>query len=100
MGVRADDGARLRVDDRPVVSFQAPTKKLQQHKIAAGRHTIELEYWNKSSLGYVDLLWQLPGKGKELVPAEALFHTPTAPPTGNSPEISKNPDQNSSPPAP
>jgi serine/threonine protein kinase len=84
MGVRADDGARLRIDDRPVVWFQAPARKMQQHAIAPGRHKILLEYWNKSSLGYVDLLWQLPAHNRELVPADALFHAVNAEPSENS----------------
>jgi serine/threonine protein kinase len=88
MGVRADDGARLRIDDRPVVWFQAPSRKMQQHAISAGQHKILLEYWNKGSLGYVDLLWKLPSRDREVVPAEALFHAVNTalPSTSDEPE--------------
>jgi hypothetical protein len=91
MGIRADDGARLRIDDRPVVWFQAPARKMQQHRIEPGKHKILLEYWNKGSLGYVDLLWQLPGHEREVVPTNALFHAVSTEPVVTSDKDVKNP---------
>ena len=63
---------------------------MQQHRIEPGSHKILIEYWNKGSLGYVDLLWQLPGHERQLVPPNALFHAVNTEPAATSDKDLKN----------
>ncbi len=77
IGFYADDGARLRIDGQLKIETHSPMRldTGPEETISPGRHTIQLDYWNKFSLGDVRLHWAIhPGK-VEPIPADCLFHT-------------------------
>jgi hypothetical protein len=77
LGISADDGARLKVDGQLQFEFAHPQQKLVPGPFAPGRHTIQIEYWNRMAGGRVKLVWVPTGQIEaQPVPASALFHNP------------------------
>lgn len=76
IGIHADDGGRLFINDHEIVAFSHPRTVLSNAGLSPGRHTIEVEYWNRVGEGTVKLIWLRRGAGhyEETVPASALFH--------------------------
>jgi hypothetical protein len=80
LGIAADDGARLKIDGKDQFEFIKTSEKLVPGPFAPGRHTIEIEYWNRGAAGHARLLWVPAGQIEpQIVPASALFHEPPAP---------------------
>jgi len=76
MAVRADDGARLFIDEQLLLGFEHPGTKVSHTLVSAGRHAIRLEYWNRMTHGDVSLYWFLKDApdAQQLVPPSALGH--------------------------
>jgi len=76
--VNADDGARLIIDNVPVldVDFTDGTAGQQSGAIEldAGYHPIMLLYWQREGRAALDLTWTPPGGQPEPIPLEALYY--------------------------
>ena len=75
----SDDGSRLSVDGKPVVSnggSHPMSKVAGEIELAAGPHQIVLEFFQGSGQMGCKFIWQPPGKNEELVPEGVLFHKP------------------------
>jgi hypothetical protein len=80
LGIAADDGARLKIDGKDQFEFVKTSEKLVPGPFAPGRHTIQIEYWNRGAAGHARLLWVPAGQIEpQIVPASALFHESSAP---------------------
>ena len=72
----SDDGARLWVDDKLLVdAWSSHTVRDDARKVtlAAGRHTIRLEYYDDEGVAFARLSWAGPGISREVVPGPNLY---------------------------
>lgn len=75
--VESDDGSRLYVNDQLVVDNGGihPTQERNAKvKLAAGAHTIRVEYFNAGGERSLKVSWRAPGAQKEVMAAPVLFH--------------------------
>jgi hypothetical protein len=73
--VGADDGMRLRVDGRVVVeddSLHAYREQVGSAVLNAGRHSLELTFFQNEGAARCRLLWTVPGAKRAVVPSGAL----------------------------
>jgi glucose/arabinose dehydrogenase len=74
---RSDDGVRVWLDDRLLIDHwvdQPPTTYTATTDIGAGRHTVKVEYYDRTNEALVQVGWALQGANGPPVPAIA---TPT-----------------------
>jgi hypothetical protein len=73
----SDDGSRLAIDGRPVVDNDGLHGYLEVEgavELAAGRHAIEVDFFENGGYAAVNLLWTPPGApGPSLVPETTLY---------------------------
>lgn len=72
-----DDGSRLWVGGRLVVENggdHAMAEQSGEVELKAGDHPIRIEYYENSGLAGCIVSWDPPGRGKEVIPGDALFH--------------------------
>ncbi|HVS72267.1 MAG TPA: protein kinase [Phycisphaerae bacterium] len=74
IGINVDDHGQLRIDGIEVAAVTRPGQRLSAAPLSTGRHRLEMDYGNVVGEGHANLLWKLPGKELEPVPAGALFH--------------------------
>ncbi|HVX84655.1 MAG TPA: protein kinase [Phycisphaerae bacterium] len=74
IGINVDDHGRLLIDGAEVAAVTRPGQRLSPVALSPGRHRLTMDYGNVTAEGHANLLWQLPGKQLEPVPAGALFH--------------------------
>jgi glucose/arabinose dehydrogenase len=75
--VESDDGCRLYVDQELVVdnaTGRAMEQRADRLTLRAGDHAIRFEYFQASGPAGVNLQWKLPTKGRQILPANFLFH--------------------------
>ena len=84
----SDDGSRLWVEDQLVVDHDGPhgaSEKAGSVTLEAGRHKVEVGYFERRGDQVLQVAYQGPGISKQLIPNEALFlegnNEPTTPPT-------------------
>ena len=81
---RSSDGVRLWVDGKLVISrWRAQSAGEWAGRVAlrgGRRHTIKLEYFERSGSATARLLWSGPGVAKQTVPSSRLFPPPSPPP--------------------
>ncbi len=76
---RADDGVRLLIDDSVVGEALTPSQPNNFSTtiyMDAGKHKIELDYFQSGGANGVFLYWQPPQENLLLIPAEALTPEP------------------------
>jgi hypothetical protein len=80
IGVIADDGCRLTVDGKLLLSWRKPQNEIAPGPFAIGPHQIQFDYWNRLAGGHAVLQWVLAAdpRNPRPVPALALFHLPTS----------------------
>lgn len=72
--LRADDGAALEIDGHKLIPLTAAwQEKTARLHLAAGFHSIRVDYFNDLFGGFVHLWWTLTSRPKQIVPPEALF---------------------------
>ncbi len=79
----SDDGSRLLVDGRPVVSNGGVHEMKEEQgeiALAAGDRTIRIEYYDNAGPAGMIAFWEGPEITKELLPASALYHRRAAAP--------------------
>jgi hypothetical protein len=82
--LNSDDGTRLTLDGIPVVDndgIHAPQETSAPFALAAGWHTVTLDYFEATGGETLDLSWQGPGTPKQTIPAAAWRALNTAPAT-------------------
>ena len=93
----SDDGSRLTVANKLVVDndgLHGPSEKSGRIELAAGEHSITLDYFNNSGDAACALAWQAPGGEKQILPASAVYHAKSAePPQPVAPEFKIAPGQ-------
>jgi signal transduction histidine kinase/ligand-binding sensor domain-containing protein len=75
--LESDDGSRLSVDGKEVIhngGFHAAVEKSGEAELAAGDHSLSIDYFNGSGSAVCKLSWQSTDFPKELVPAGVLYH--------------------------
>jgi hypothetical protein len=76
----SDDGKRLWIDDQLLIDDwknQAATEQKARVNLAAGHHTIKLEYFNGGGEATIELSWKGPGmRQKELLTSDVLSTKP------------------------
>ncbi|MFY9234142.1 MAG: alpha-L-fucosidase [Fimbriimonadaceae bacterium] len=73
----SDDGARLWIDGKLVVDndgLHSSDTKTGVAPLAAGYHSIEIAWFNKTGGAALELKWARSGKKSEVVPAKAYVH--------------------------
>lgn len=80
IGVDVDDCVHVFIDEQAIIRVERPTRLFKTTKLSPGPHTIRVEYWNNRGAGRMKLFWSLaPTAGNPpAIPADALFHAPTA----------------------
>ncbi len=71
----SDDGSRLWVDDREVVSNDGPHGVVEKRgtiDLLVGQHPIVVTYYDAGGADHLRLAWSGPGFGKQDIPAAAL----------------------------
>lgn len=71
----SDDGSWLWIDGKPVVAnggSHAPMERQGSLELSAGRHEIEVRYFELSGGELLDVRWQGPGMERETIPLSAL----------------------------
>lgn len=77
----SDDGVVLLIDGTPVIenwTGHAPTTDVGLTALTAGRHALELRYYNSHGGATLNLSWQGPGLPKAIIPTAVLY--PIIPP--------------------
>ena len=72
----SDDGSRLWVEDQLVVDHDGPhgaSEKAGSVTLEAGRHKVEVGYFDRLHNQVLQVAYQGPGISKQLIPNEALF---------------------------
>lgn len=72
----SDDGSLLFIDGTRVVAndfVQPPTERSGQLELSAGRHSIEVQYFEKDGGEALEVRYEGPGQGKDLIPSSVLF---------------------------
>ena len=76
----SDDGARLIIDDRPVIEnwpARGLTIEMGRCTLEAGFHKLRVEWFEAEGQASITLFWRLADTGKAVViPKNALFHHP------------------------
>ncbi len=75
--VESDDGCRLLIDGELVIDNsggRAMEQRADRLLLRAGDHPVRFEYFQASGPAGVNLQWKPPGKGRSVIPPEALFH--------------------------
>ncbi len=83
----SDDGARVYIDGQWVVNNDgghAIIEKSGTLELKEGLHSIELWFFNWGGPGGVQLLWQAPGRAKEVIPGDFLLPVVPVVPQGES----------------
>lgn len=73
----SDDGSMLYIDSKPVINndgLHGLTEKKGIIALAAGYHTIRVEYFEKTGGDDLQLMVEVKGETKKEVPAKVLFH--------------------------
>jgi hypothetical protein len=81
IGISANDGARVYLDDKQLIHVAKPNKQFVREEIAPGPHKIQVDYWNVAAKGHVQLFWVLAGPNgqEQVVPPSAFLHVPAGP---------------------
>ncbi len=73
----SDDGSRLRLHDRLLIDhdgLHGMTTKSGRIGLKQGQHPLRIEAFNAAGGLGLKLEWEVPGHGRQVVPAEALVH--------------------------
>jgi len=80
---QSDDGVQLRIGGGLVIDnwtdHGSTENQSQQQSLTAGRHNIQLDYYENTGDGIIQLKWEGPGIAKEIIPQSRLFPPPTLP---------------------
>jgi len=71
----SDDGVRLCIDGRTIIdnwTDHAQTENSASVELAAGRHPIRLDFYEKTGGASIRLEWEGPGIGRQIVPRTVL----------------------------
>ena len=75
--VNSNDGGILYLDGKLLINndgFHKTQEKWKKTGLARGFHTVQLEYFQMGGAKALTISWKKPGKEKEEIPAEVLFH--------------------------
>ena len=78
--VVSDDGARLMIDDKPVLEndgIHAATEGKGRIVLTRGEHALTVVYFNGTGERALNAYWEGPGFGRQEIPAAVLSHTTT-----------------------
>jgi hypothetical protein len=74
---RSDDGSKLFIDGQQVVNNDGEHGSVEAGGKAAlkkGYHQLRVEYFDSGGGNELKVLWQPPGRSKETIPSNVLFH--------------------------
>jgi len=77
----SDDGSRLEIDGERVIDndgLHGPTSVSGSQPLAAGAHSIRLEFWEESGGEVLEFTWEGPGTEQASPPAAAFEHAALA----------------------
>ena len=78
---KSDDGSRLYINDNLVVDNDGVHAKRERSgavQLAAGKHDIVVEFFERSFGEWLQVKWSGPGIPKQLIPTDVLSHIPNA----------------------
>ncbi len=95
--LQSDDGSKLWIDNTLVLDHDGAhwywEKASAPVTLAAGTHTIKVDYYEGYGNEYLALSWQGPGLGKQEIPSSAFTAGSTPPPTNSAPVVNAGTDQ-------
>jgi subtilisin family serine protease len=80
--MESDDGMRVWVDGKPVLDYwfnQWVKRDSAPITLTAGRHNLQVDYYENTSSAVASLLWSSASEAKQVIPKSQLYPTTTAP---------------------
>ena len=99
---KSDDGSKLFIDGKQVVNndgLHGPRENSGKITLSAGRHSIEVQFFERTIGEVLEVRYAGPGISKQRIPSSVLYLDGNTPPSNPTPEPAPKPKPNPTPPA-